>query len=228
MIPSIPELAKLVALIAREGEDFRVAAKRALELWNACDQEIYWAKEKHDREMKEGNDQFEHYQAESQFLHLLLLGKKPKKGEFEGRLDYPAFPKGTKISLDVLLSTLMPQKKVAAKEQKWRAFRAENLTTSALLRGLAKSSEQEILDGVADAMERDRKNGFTDFNSLLFIRTEFLEFLARDTVQQLSERAEKGVLGRKNKQAKEGVEAGEGAPAKKRAPAKKGASAKKY
>ena len=192
MIPTGAELANLAAVMASPSEDPDVTARRAMKLWEACEQELHRAKSREEKSQADGNREFDEFQDDCQFLHSVKLGKCVNFESFNPNLDYPIFEPGERVTLETLLKIVMPPSKIEDRMAKWRAFRRLNVIQMDGIQGLSERSESQLLDAVDSMMKRDDEEGFPCSISLLAIWKNFTTFLEHDRKFQRSEASKKG------------------------------------
>lgn len=178
------ELASLAAAMANTAEAPSVTAQRAMELFQACRDEV-WRIAGQMREVQ--NDEIkrrERYERDRDFFASL------GSGEFEM---IPCMKANTKIGLEIFLQACMPNSKKETRLQKWREFLKRKIVIHHLReirKGFCGKSNDELATAVAEEMRIYREEGISA-RVIPSAREIFADFLEMHTDAIKLEKAEK-------------------------------------
>ena len=170
-MPTLQLLAHVAATIATKGEKSSEIARRAMDLIEACQSQLFrsvWEK--------------------ARVLHT--------PNPF---VDFMSkFRIAARVSLAELLEVMIPGSKDKTRLAKWRVFRASRLPPDDLIRDVSAMSQSErakARNGLLDQIiERDKNEGFPKTKELFELSEKFAAFLERDRAAIVADRAQKSAM----------------------------------
>lgn len=182
-LPSLETFVGLAASMATPNEKPAATARRAMELFAACERELAEMERLAARANAEAKFLSDEFELVSAFLSNFKAGE---------NIYYDSFDPGEKVTIDAFLEACMPRSRKEARMAKWRAFIAWKLSLNGGMIGLPILSESESADLAPILVMRFRESGFSIDERLSGLRDDFTAFLEDDRKAKASERGKKG------------------------------------
>ena len=181
-LPTLEALVGLAAAMATPTEKPAATARRAMELFVACEHELVEMKKsvaKRDAERKHLCEVAEYEQA---FLSNFKEGS---------CVWYDSFKPGERVSVDDFLKACMPRSKEEDRMGKWRSFLALQLSRNGGLNGLPQLNKSESAEWAPKLVKKFQIDGLLMDLRLAGVRDAFLEFLESDCKAMKADKAAK-------------------------------------
>jgi hypothetical protein len=178
MNPSQLQLTTIAATMANLAENPTDTARRALQLWQACGDEL----ERAAPALAKREQATAVWTAATQ----------------ETRQWLSQFTPGEAVPLEVFLRAVMPQSKTEDRLKKWRDYLRSSVAFHDREQGGKPRTAAALESEVARLVKRDREHGIAH-DKLAMSRESFENFLARDTAEKNRERGKKAAAAKKNR-----------------------------
>lgn len=189
MIPTTTELANLAAIMAKPGEDARTSARRAMELWKACEQEYFREKRRDEETQAEDERQYQEWRDGEDFLEALKPGTSVDGGAKSSVED--------RVGLELFLKACSPTSKDLTLLKNWRLFRRFNQIREDKVAGLPPKDDLALSEIIDEIVKRDRLNGLAYPGTLILLRTQFRRFVDDQVAEWHATHAQAMVRARK-------------------------------